>query len=460
MNIKRILVTGATGAVGSKLVLRLLSSQYDVVVLSRSVNAAKKQLPLPVSFYEWSPQDERPPLKAFEDVDAVIHLAGESVSGSRWTKKRKLDIAASREIGTRHLVEAMESLSTRPRCFISASAVGFYGERGEEALVESSVAGRGFLPELCEKWEHEAALASRLGMRTVQLRIGIVLDPEGGALKQMQTLFRMGVGGKIGSGQQWMSWIHIDDLVDLLVFSLTAENLNGPVNAVSPNAVTNAEFTKQLALACERPALLSVPAVMLKMIFGELSQIVLSSQKVLAQKALEHGFTFRFPELSLALGDLLRVDQRHAYRLRTAIWVPSNQKEVFHYFSLAENLEELTPPWLNFKIKKKSSEHVQEGMLLDYSLRVRGVPVKWKTLIEQWAPPQKFVDRQLKGPYRLWLHEHRFFAMKHGTLMTDVVAYRLPFGILGDLVHLLWVGSDVAKIFQYRSSKILSRFGS
>ena len=222
---------------------------------------------------------------------------------TRAETKRK--IRDSRVTGTRNLVQALSKLPTRPAALICSSAIGYYGSRGDEVLTEDSAPGTGYLPEICVAWEKEAMVAAALGMRVVPVRTGIVLDPRGGALQKMLTPFRMGVGGKIGSGRQWMSWIHLEDLAGIFRMALQ-QPLSGPVNGVSPNPVENAEFTRALAGAVKRPAIFPVPAFGLKLLFGEMSSILLGSQRVQPQKAMSAGFQFRFPQLAAALADLLK----------------------------------------------------------------------------------------------------------------------------------------------------------
>jgi uncharacterized protein (TIGR01777 family) len=234
-------------------------------------------------------------------VEAVFHLAGEPVAEGRWTAAKKQRIRDSRVLGTRQLVASIGDILPRPRVLICASAIGYYGDRGDQLLEETSAAGRGFLPDVCREWEAEALEAEKFGVRVVLARFGMVLAARGGALDRMRTPFRLGLGGKLGSGQQWMSWVHLDDAVGLLLHAAARKELRGPVNVVSPNPVTNQEFTRQLGRALARPAVLPVPRLALSLAFGELSEVLLESQRVLPRVALESGYSFAFPELGPAL---------------------------------------------------------------------------------------------------------------------------------------------------------------
>ncbi len=301
----RALVTGATGFVGPHL-LALLDRP---VVLTR--NAARAQDELrgrDVELFEHDLNQGPPPKDAFQDVSVVFHLAGESVAAGRWTKKRKQRIRDSRVLGTRHLVESLSRLSERerPRAFVSASAVGYYGSRGEETLTEGSSPGDDFLAEVCREWERDAARAGELGIRTAMLRIGIVLGPGGGALQKMLPPFKMGLGGRLGSGRQWMPWIHVEDLAALFVHSATVETIRGAVNAVAPGVVRNRDFTKTLAKVLHRPAIFPAPYFGLRLLFGEFAQVLFASQRVEPLVATATGFSYRYPRLEEALRSALQ----------------------------------------------------------------------------------------------------------------------------------------------------------
>jgi len=232
---------------------------------------------------------------------AVIHLAGESVVG-RWTSGKKTKIRDSRILGTRNLAQSLAQAKDRPRVLISASAVGYYGDRGEELLREDSPSGSGFLPEVCREWEAANQPASDAGIRTVQIRIGVVLSPAGGALQKMLPPFRMGVGGNIGSGRQWMSWIHVQDLVGAVHHILKTDLLQGPVNMVAPKPVTNAEFTKALGSVLSRPTIFPVPAFAAKLAFGQMAEeVLLGSQRVEPAKLIASGYPFQYTDLRKAL---------------------------------------------------------------------------------------------------------------------------------------------------------------
>jgi hypothetical protein len=294
----RITVTGASGFIGRRLLERLQAAGHAVSVLGRKPAGG-------LPFYFWEAGGEnQPPEESLRGADAVVHLAGEPVA-QRWTEEARRRIRLSRVGGTRRMVEALARLPRRPGVLVCASAVGYYGARGEEVLTEASPPGTGFLSEVCLGWEQAAAAAESLGLRVVRLRIGMVLGRDGGALARMLPPFKLGLGGRLGDGRQWMSWIHRDDLAELIRFAVEEQALAGAVNAVAPVPVTNAEFTRQLAAALHRPAWFPAPAAALRALFGEMASVLLDSQRAVPAAAQAAGFAFRFPELRGALERLL-----------------------------------------------------------------------------------------------------------------------------------------------------------
>ena len=296
----RALVTGATGFIGRRLVAKL----DRPAVLTRDPERARELLGPDVAIFPWNPVAGPPPSDAFRAVDTVFNLAGENVGEKRWTRKRKAAIRESRVAGTRHLVEAIGNLREKPRVLVSISAVGYYADRGDEPLDESAAPGNDFLAEVCVAWEGEASRAAGLGLRVVTPRMGVVLGP-GGALKKMLTPFKLGVGGRLGSGAQWMPWIHADDAVGLLLHSARTGSLSGPVNAVSPELVTNREFTKALGAALGRWTIFPMPGFMLRIVVGEFAGALLGSQRVVPRAAEKSGYTFVQPRLDAALRSIL-----------------------------------------------------------------------------------------------------------------------------------------------------------
>lgn len=299
----RIVVTGATGFIGQAVVRRLADEGHQVHILLRKPRTG---LPPQIPYSIWDAEQNDPPAAALEGAEAVIHLAGEPVT-QRWTASTKRTIRSSRVGGTQRLIAALSQMNAFPRVLISGSAIGYYGSRGDEVLTETSAPGKGFLAEVSEEWESAANLGLALNMRVVRLRMGIVLGREGGALARMLPAFSAGAGGRLGSGEQWMSWIHLHDLLSMIIDALSNEKLTGAVNAVAPGPVRNIDFTHALAGELRRPAIFPAPMFLLKLLFGEMAEAVLeASQRVMPVVAEQTGFEFRYTELGPALRDLLR----------------------------------------------------------------------------------------------------------------------------------------------------------
>jgi uncharacterized protein (TIGR01777 family) len=295
----RIAVSGAGGFIGSALVSALGHEGHRVLRLVRRPSAGQDEI-------AWDPEGGQVDSAKLEGVDAVVHLAGESIAGGRWNAERKQRIRQSRVKGTSLLAGALARLSAKPRVLVSGSAMGIYGDRGDEVLVETSTPGTGFLADVGQAWEAAADPARMAGIRVVHPRFGMVLHPSGGGLEKMLPPFRMGLGGHLGNGQQWMSWITRDDAVSVIRAAIVEEGLSGPVNATSPNPVRNAEFTRLLGAALHRPAIAAVPAFALELMFGELAkEALLASQRLLPARLQEIDFTFRDPELGAAFTRLL-----------------------------------------------------------------------------------------------------------------------------------------------------------
>lgn len=302
----KIIVTGSTGLVGTALVRSLLAEGHEV---TRMVRGDSQTFRAPgTAAVRWEPEKGTVDAAELEGHDAAVHLAGESVAGGRWTEEKKRRILESRVKGTRLLAETLAGLSVKPKVLVSASAIGFYGNRGAEVLGEESASGEDFLSGVAREWEKATLPASQAGIRVVHLRIGIVLSASGGALGQMLKPFKLGLGGRIGSGEQYMSWIALDDLVSIIKHALNDEHLRGPVNAVAPTPATNEQFTKTLGRVLGRPALLPVPAFALRLAFGRemADSLLLGGARVEPARLKETGYRFAYPDLEGALRHVLK----------------------------------------------------------------------------------------------------------------------------------------------------------
>lgn len=473
----RVVLSGATGFLGRALVLRLARDRHEVFALVRSPQTAVSKLGGDVRVVDM--KDQAAVDSAMANADAIVNLAGESVAGARWSNKRKQELRDSRINVTRMLVDSARRVGKSVKVVVSASAVGYYGDTGDNAVDESAPPGNDFLAKLCVDWEAEALKARDLGARVVLARFGVIMGDGGGALSTVLRLFKSGVGGKLGDGTQWFSWVHLQDVCEAVARALTDDRYSGAVNVTAPNPVTNLEFTKAVGEAIGRPTVITTPKIALKLALGEASSAILASQRVLPGKLQALGFTFAFPELDGALRDITHAQPTvavspikdelpnhpyiaerkptHVLTQRTVIDAPLS--DVFPFFTKAENLGALTPPDMAFNILNPEPLVMTSNLVIDYRIAIGGLPLKWRTIIEEWKPGEGFVDAQHRGPYRSWFHEHRFRAEGDRTIMEDRVWYALPFGPLGRIVHALQVRRMLRRIFEYRKTRIALRFG-
>ncbi len=472
-----VFVTGVTGLVGRALALRLARDGHEVVGWVRDPVAARAMLGDAVTLVPVEDGDAALD-EAIGRADAVVNLAGAPVA-KRWTRAHLRALEDSRVGVTQRLVAAMRRATRRPAVLVSASAVGYYGDRGEERLTEDAVPGHDLLARLCVRWEAAAREAEALGVRVALLRIGIVLDAEGGMLAALRPVFALGLGATLGSGRQRVPFVHRRDLVELVVQALEDARFSGPFNAVAPTPATQRELSQALARALGRPAVLRVPALALRLALGRAAAVVLHGQAAVPRRALALGFRFRFPALADAMRDAVDAG-RHAvtigpardvpggpylgarrprYLLEQRTLVAAPRSVVFDFFRRAENLGAMTPPALAFEIRTPTPIEMHEGREIVYRIRLGPVPMRWRTRIAAWEPETRFVDTQLSGPYRAWYHEHRFEAHGDATLMIDRVWYAPPFGPLGRIAHRLVVGPMLRRIFGHRRVAIELRFG-
>lgn len=446
----RILITGATGLIGREVGKVLAEKGHEIFVVSRSQAKARQMLPFPCEVIEGDLVQGPIHDSRLASLDAVINLMGEKVAGDRWTEEKKKQIYQSRVEGTRNL---LKTLPEDLKVFVSGSAMGIYGDGGDQILSEESSPGSDFLAQVCKDWEAEAAKAPG---RSVFIRTGIVLAREGGALDQMFFPFRTGVGGVLGDGKQWMSWIHLQDIVGLFVFALENSQVHGALNGVAPHPVTNKEFSESLVSALGSRLGPSIPLFALNLIFGEMAQVIAASSRVSANKAIQLGYNFQYLKVQEALNEICAPFKQGEELFVAEQFVPLPPEKLFQFFKEAHNLEQITPPTLSFNIEKMSTPEIGLGTLIDYKLKIHGVPAKWKTEIDEWQPPYKFVDNQIRGPYRLWHHTHEFRPFCGGTLMVDRVRYKMPMGFVGWLVSNQFVRKDIEGIFAFRRKFIAS----
>ena len=444
----KIVLTGGTGLVGNALGPELVRRGHDVTVLTRDPDRARKRLAYPAELVRWR-DDVPPPTEAVAGADVIIHLAGEGIADQRWTLERKRALRHSRVRAAENLAA---SVKHKTSLIISASGVGAFGDRSEEELTEDSAPGTDFLAGLCRDWERAARTIP--GERHVILRFGVVLSERGGFLNQVFTPFRLAGASRLGNGRQYLAWIHVDDLVALILRAIETKTMDGVYNAVAPNPIPNADWTRALAKVMRAPAAPPVPALALRLMYGELSTALLGSQRATSSRLKAEGFRFKHPHFAEAVAAIYPDLKAGEFILSRALYVPAAPDAVWSFFSSEKNLERITPPTLKFEVLRTSTPAIEDGTLIDYRLKIHGVPARWRTRIAEWRPPVRFIDDQLKGPYARWHHVHEFEPLKDGVLMKDRVTFKLPMGLLGRLAAAPLVFKDVAKIFDYRAEVI------
>ena len=457
----KILITGGTGFIGHPLCVELTKEGHELTLVSRNPTKYQENWGLPSQFLKWDMEHELCPVP-LDAFDAVVHLAGESLAGGLWTQKQKKKILMSRTESTKALSDAIALRKVALPLFLSASAIGIFPSSPDQTFVEESRKGEGFLAEVCKAWEKAVTDIPNV-TRELRLRFGLVLGDGGGFLGKLELPSRLGLGAVLGNGQQWVSWVHRSDIINIVKVALRDESYKGPINVVAPETVTQKQLQRMISQLLHRPVFLRVPAVILQTVLGDFSHLALDSQKVVPHRLQQLGYTFLYPGLKEALTEALSLHVKNGktfacHRLEAAQFVDRPIGEVFEFFCDPRNLEKITPPLLSFKIAHISSPEVKEGTVIDYKLKVHGMPMRWKTLIKNWQKNDIFVDNQESGPYSIWHHTHKFFAVQGGTLMTDQVLYRLPMGTLGDCVALPLVKRDVRQIFGYRRQVIAREF--
>ena len=443
----KLLLTGATGYVGQFVGRRLVDDGHEVIALTRSPEQARLSFPAHVT--------DLTSLSDFSDIDGVVHLAGASIADQRWTNSYKKTLYKSRVDFTKKIIESLKTNNLK--VWVQMSATGYYEPQAEPKITEESgKKATGFLGDLVEDWESSV---DELNTRVVKLRMGMVIGEKSHALEKMIPIFRSGLGAVLGSGKQYMPWVHIDDAVSVMAESLKDSSYSGVYNLTAPELIQNKTFTKDLVNTLEAIHVLPpAPTLSLKILYGEMSQIILNSLPVYPENLEKQGFKFKYPKLKEALLEAIPKLETGERILTRMQWIPKSLEETFEFFQNEKNLEDITPPSLNFKVLKKSTSKIEKGSLIDYKLKINGIPIRWRTLIATWNPPESFSDYQLKGPYKKWDHTHNFRPLGNGTLMEDRVIYKLPLGLVGRIFGMWYVKKDVNKIFNYRWDKVKKIF--
>mgnify|MGYP004002414365 FL=1 len=450
----RIVITGGTGLIGTALATKLSSDNDEVVLLSRKPESVK-HLPRQVRAVGWDGKTQGEWSKELEGADAVINLAGASIAGDnplkmRWTPARKTEILNSRLDAGKVIGEAIRNAKNKPKVLIQAAAVGFYGPQAANEMREDAPAGRDFLAEVCREWEDSTKAVEAMTRRVV-IRTGLVLSPEGGIFSFLKLPFMLFAGGPIGSGKQYMPWIHIDDLVNAILFLIEEKTAKGIFNLTAPELVTNTIFGQALGKSIKRPALIPVPGFVLKLALGEAATLALDGQRAVSDKLQRAGYGFKFGELGDALADLAKPMRRFTRSFE----VPASKKAVSEFHHDTKVLKQLTP--LPVIVQFKNVEKLAEGSVAEFVLWVGPIPVRWQATHEDVDPAEGFVDVQTEGPFLTWVHRHSFVAIDEKlTRVIDHLDIRLGKGLFNGLISWgMWVTLPILFAFRARQTKRL-----
>ena len=444
-----VLIMGGTGFLGQELGQLLASKGCHLHVLTRRPpDECRPHMAFPCKLHQWD--GRHVPLAALE-VDAVVNLVGHPIADQRWNARVRRLIRESRVHSVRALKAGLAELppERRPQVIVQASAVGYYQGGDPGALDEDAGLGSGFLAEVCHDWESEAAGLEDYA-RLVVFRIGLILGWTGGALPKLWDIYAAGLGAVLGSGKQMMNWIHVDDLTNMIAAALIDDSYQGAYNAVAPGNVDNATFHRELCRATPSFPAMPAPGIAVRTLLGTRAQLVLGDIHVIPARLLNRSFDFQYFSIELALNELISQRKKSGdHYLNVKQWLPVGIDAVWEFCSSPRNLERITPGWLRFQVDRCSSEAIGAGSVIDYSLKLHGVPVRWRSEISSWQLNESFSDTQLKGPYRRWFHRHLFAPLAGGVLIEDRVEFALPIWPLSGVV-LPWVRGDLEKIFAFR----------
>ena len=452
MTTPKILLVGGSGFIGHHLGIHLSQAHFKLNLLTRTLKPSG-MLSFPAKQFQWDIA-KGVPNNALEGVSHIINLAGESIGEGRWTKEKKEKIVASRVQITREIVKAANK-GGKIRTLVQASAIGFYGNTGDQKVMETHSVGAGFLAETTKKWEEELAQLQEK-IRPVIVRLGVVLGHAGGALSDMLMPYQMGIGATIGPGDQFLSWIHVADVCQFIERVLGNESDRGIYNLTAPKPVTYRELHGKLQRYYSALSWAQIPPMVLKMVLGQRSELLLTGQQVMPQKLVESGYRHRFPEIDSCLENLLGKMHDGCQIFEQTQWVPASLSSVWDFFSHEENLKKVTPPELDLEVTICPETRLNSHRLIDFRIRFYGFPIKWRSKIIEFVPPTSFRDVQLTGPYKIWDHHHEFKELDGGTLIVDYVRFKPPFGIIGKFLTPI-ISMQVGKIFQFRR-KALSEF--
>lgn len=447
----KIIITGGSGLIGQALTKELIHGGHEVYILNRNPDQTIRQLPDATAVY-WDGKTQGDWVNYVNGADAIINLAGESIAGKnllnmRWTSKRKIQIRESRVNAGKVLVEAIRTVEDKPALLIQSSAVGIYGPLADQIVDENYPIANDYLAKVCVDWEKSTKEVESMGVRRVILRTGLVFSKDGGIFSLLKLPFSLFVGGTLGSGLQYLSWIHIDDVVEGVKFLIEDQKAVGIFNFSAPIPVSNKEFAKKMGKAMQRPSLIPLPSFVMKLALGEVSTLALDGQRVVPSHLLERGYQFKYKNLEDALVDLLQPTHRYQH----SFLVKATKEKVAAFHQNTQVLKHLTP--FPITVQFKQVEPVGEGTRTIFSLWFGPIPVKWEAVHHDFNPPDGFSDTQAEGPFDSWHHRHIFKAMdeNHTMVIDDINAVFGKGLFAGIMSRFIWVTLPI--LFAYRTWK-------
>lgn len=447
---KKIIILGGSGFIAQELGIILAQKNYEIIIYTR--NLKNTYLSFPAQIRYWDGKEINDDLS---DIYGIINLCGEGVFNKPWSKEFIQKLYDSRINPTKAVVQAVKKYPVK--VVINASAIGYYGNNQEAD--EHSLPADGILADICKKWEQEAfGMAS--STRLVTTRFAVVLGLSGGAFASLLDLYALGFGACIGDGKNPGNYVHIEDVARFLVYALENEDISGIYNLVAPDNSSQNEFHKQLCSYTRSFAFMKIPEFMCKLILGQRANMLTQNCLVKSNKIPQTSFKFKFSNTKIILADLFskRIHKKSHFYAK-AIYLNANIKELWSFVSDEKNLETITPHWLNFKVLHKSTSCLQKGTIITYKLKLKAIPISWQSLITDWQEESLFADKQIKGPYGLWHHQHLFIPLQNGTLMYDYIDYDPPLWPFGEVA--LWmIKKDLKQIFDFRSKLLIEKFNS
>jgi len=452
---KTIVIAGATGFIGQELGIELVRKGYGLTVLTRDPDKYEGRLAFPCKLLAVGKDNSLEVEKEIDGAYAVINLAGQSIDTGSWTLEGKNSIYASRLGAVRNLVATIKKVNRAPKLFLQASASGYYG-KSDDLCTEAHGPGDSFLAKVCVDLETEGQKIESLGTRFIAMRIGVVLG-HGGALEKINQLYAAGIGARFLGTKGHFPWVAIEDVVAAFVFMIEhaeTKNIKGPVNVVGPATASLDDLHTSLTHVHGAQLAPPAPAWMVRAVAAKKAVLLFDSARVIPEALTSHGFEFSVETCDHAIKRIFAKGRKGQFRLVQKQFVRASMDQIWSFFSLPQNLEALTPPWLRFKIKSLSTETMGNGTTILYKLRLKGVPVTWKSIISEFEEKKQFKDEQLVGPYNIWEHTHKFERLGDGVLVIDDIVYSLPLGKLGTMVASWYVLKDLGQIFSYRAGAV------